>query len=402
VTTLNAPGTSALRRCLVAADELLGEHWGREPLLQTDGDPGRLDDVIDLADIDQLIASTASHYPEVVLVKDGKPVEVEAYTNEPDALHSARRVDPVRVFELFQRGATIKLQGAQHRLPRLAAFCRELELELGLRVGTNVYVTPPGSRGLHLHFDPYDVIAVQLRGSKHWELFRPIISDPLPDYIAVPSVPTGPAWMEATLGPGGAVYLPRGFFHRVRTMDEPSIHLTIGLQSEVWIDVLARVVQRAESEPDLRRSVPPRFLYGGPNAATELQQRIEALITWLTKLDVEAAASWLATSFWADRPPLLGGQLGQLLGLARVDDDTVVRRRPSAVPLLSGDDDTIVILLGANTIEAPAAIRPALEFVLDRDALSVSELKPFLDEESRLVLVRRLIREGLLEQVERG
>ena len=57
------------------------------------------------------------------------------------------------------------------------------------------------------------------------------------------------------------------------------------------------------------------------------------------------------------------------------------------------------MLLGDRTLDVPARLRPALEQVRSAEALTPADLAEHLDPESRLVLCRRLVREGLLEVV---
>jgi hypothetical protein len=59
--------------------------------------------------------------------------------------------------------------------------------------------------------------------------------------------------------------------------------------------------------------------------------------------------------------------------------------------------DTVEVLLGDRSLTVPARVRPALDEVRSRSELSPADLP--LDEQSRLVLCRRLVREGLLELV---
>jgi hypothetical protein len=47
----------------------------------------------------------------------------------------------------------------------------------------------------------------------------------------------------------------------------------------------------------------------------------------------------------------------------------------------------------------PARLAPAMGVILASDRLTVGDLAGHLDPSSRLVLVRRLVREGLLESV---
>jgi hypothetical protein len=48
----------------------------------------------------------------------------------------------------------------------------------------------------------------------------------------------------------------------------------------------------------------------------------------------------------------------------------------------------------------PAWLEPAMRVIIEKDELPVAALDPHLDQSSRIVLIRRLIAEGLLEVVE--
>ena len=55
------------------------------------------------------------------------------------------------------------------------------------------------------------------------------------------------------------------------------------------------------------------------------------------------------------------------------------------------------MLLGDRSLDVPARLRPAIERIRERTELCPADLADLLDEQSRLVLCRRLVREGLLE-----
>ena len=74
-----------------------------------------------------------------------------------------------------------------------------------------------------------------------------------------------------------------------------------------------------------------------------------------------------------------------------------MRLRVVAGPLrMSHDGDTVVLEGGRRRLRLPASTAPALEVVLDRGAVDVADLAG-LDAPSRVVLARRLVREGFLE-----
>jgi hypothetical protein len=96
---------------------------------------------------------------------------------------------------------------------------------------------------------------------------------------------------------------------------------------------------------------------------------------------------------------MLRGQLRQLDALASIDGSTMVRRRRGATCTVLAMDGEIRVLLADRELSLPLMASPALDHVTSRERFAVSELHPMLDPESALVLVRRLVREGLLEVV---
>jgi lysine-specific demethylase/histidyl-hydroxylase NO66 len=119
----------------------------------------------------------------------------------------------------------------------------------------------------------------------------------------------------------------------------------------------------------------------------------------LDKLDPGAIATAAADRFWSSRPPLLSGQLQQLLALEEIGENTVVRRRPGAVCRLRQREERLEVLLGDRMLHMPVRLAPAMRVIVASERLAVGDLAEQLDPPSRLVLVRRLVREGLLESV---
>jgi hypothetical protein len=57
------------------------------------------------------------------------------------------------------------------------------------------------------------------------------------------------------------------------------------------------------------------------------------------------------------------------------------------------------VLLGDRELRMPGHLADAMTYLRDHRELRVADLAPWLDEQSRLVVVRRLVREGLLRIV---
>lgn len=305
------------------------------------------------------------------------------------------------ILELFRDGATLVLQGLNRSHPPVAALCRGLERALTHPVQANAYLTPPSAAGLDVHHDTHDVFVLQLHGHKQWTTWPPAVSDPLPGQPWRGDVDElgGPA-LDEQLGPGDLLYLPRGTLHAACTVDGASLHLTIGVRSPTAHDVLARVLRLARDEPAFRVALPAGFARDRESFGAWVAGVVEEFTTWISDLDAAEIAAGLADDFFASHPPLLDGQLRQLLSLEELDDRSRVSRRAGVTAELrpSDDQDDLVVLhLGDRTVTMPAFTRPAVERLLTAEDLQVSALADVLDDEqSRCVLVRRLVREGLL------
>jgi hypothetical protein len=75
-----------------------------------------------------------------------------------------------------------------------------------------------------------------------------------------------------------------------------------------------------------------------------------------------------------------------------------VRRREGSICILETIDGELSVLLGDRELRMPARLEPAMADLATGEGIPVGGL-PGLDAAGRLVLVRRLIREGLLEVV---
>ena len=312
--------------------------------------------------------------------------------------------DPGRIFDEFRAGATLVFQGLQRSCPPLTRFCRALELELSHGVQANSYVTPAGARGLGVHYDTHDVFVLQLAGTKAWSIHEPVLAAPLASQPwKGTAADAGPPILSVELQAGDCLYVPRGFLHSARAQEAMSAHLTIGVVTTTWHDVIREVVAGVADEPEFRRSLPAGYA-GEPSAlAAGVEEAVARLRKWLDGVDAEAVAAATARRFLAARPPILAGQLHQLGMLHRLGDGSVLRRREGSVCHLDASGDRLTVVLGGGReLDMPAALEPVMVRVAASGPFRLGDLGELLDGPSRLVLGRRLVGEGLLEIVDIG
>lgn len=391
----------ALARCVGDVDRFFSETWAKAPLLQRRRESNGFDDLLTLGDVDFILTTSWLRTPAFRLVKDGKPLDERSYTKWAGvgARGAYGSVDPGKVYSLFHGGATVVLQAMQRYWEPLARFIRDLEVTLTLPAQANAYITPPASRGLAVHYDTHDVFVLQVSGSKKWQIFEPVIESPLPSQSSIEGEITTPV-LEADLEPGDTLYIPRGWRHAATAQTAASAHLTIGVLNYAWYDVLGEVLLRTKDEIAFRETVPVGYAEEGSGFANDIAGRLQTLRDWLQRVDVEEVAATLRRRFWAGRPPLLVGQMAQLEQLDEVSDDSLIRRRIGAVCLIEYDEQQgqLRAILGDRELLLPRELEATLRMLLVERTVQVKQLED-LDSESRIVLVRRLIREGLLERV---
>ncbi len=378
--TRTTPSPSALERAIapVEAERFLAEHWEQKPLVVPRGEEGRFDDLLSARDVERLITETGIRTPGFRLVKEG--ATVSGYTTDlawrPSAFTGV--ADVRRVLEEFEAGATIVLQGLHHLWLPLARYCRQLEAYLGHPVQANAYYTPSGSQGLPVHHDTHEVISLQVAGEKRWLVYEPVLELPLKNqrYKSALGAPGDPV-LDVVLRAGDTMYLPRGWLHQALTSDSDSLHITVGVNVRRWIDEARAELDAQEDDIAYRRTIdadePPE----------------------LPLLDADEARNRARERFVRSRRPILDGQLSELRALDQLDLDTELERRDTVIADLHG---TTLVFEGRD-LRFPERLAAELEFLVTTDApFCGSELPGPLGEAGRLVLLRRLVREGFLRR----
>ena len=322
-------------------------------------------------------------------MKEGARIEKRDYTTSipwrPEPFSGAADVE--RVLAEFEAGATIVLQGLHLNWHPLAVYCRALEETLGHPVQANAYYTPRRSQGLPVHHDTHDVFVLQIAGEKRWLVYDPVFELPLKDqrYSEELGLP-GERVHDVTLRSGDTLYLPRGWLHEALTSETDSLHVTVGVNVHTWLDAFKRAIELCADDVEFRRSVPPD---GRPDV--DLVERLRE------RLDPEGVARRMRERFVATRRPILDGQLTQLRALDRLSVDTVVERRPTVIVDVEAAADGIALVFEGKEIAFPAHAAREVEHAAGATTpFRVRDLPGDLDDESRLVLVRRLVREGFL------
>jgi lysine-specific demethylase/histidyl-hydroxylase NO66 len=380
----------ALTRCVepFGAAEFLEDYWERRPLAVERDEPGRYDDLLSEAEVEQLVCSGGLRYPGFRLVKAGEQLRARDYTEDvpwrPAPFSGTAVVE--RVLAEWERGATIVLQGLHLTKPEIAAFCRSLEETLGHPAQANAYYTPRSAQGLPVHHDTHDVFVLQVSGRKRWLVYEPALELPLKNQrysqeLGEPGEPVD----DRVLNPGDMLYLPRGWLHEALTSDTDSLHLTVGVNVVTRLDAVRAALEDCGDDVEFRRS------WQSGDGSDDL------LETLRERLRPEAVERRARQRLVQRRRPIRDGQLDQLRALEGLGPETELERRPTVLADLVEQDDSVSLVFEGRELTFPAHARDEVAAIAEAESpFFMSDLPGSLDDAGRLVLARRLVREGFL------
>lgn len=132
------------------------------------------------------------------------------------------------------------------------------------------------------------------------------------------------------------------------------------------------------------------------NAAKNLTPQfnwiIEELQHWL---DPAEGLRMIEKRFLMEQQPLPDSLFASLSDLDSISLTTSVFRHKGTLCSVSHDKQISEITFCRNFVKAPLSVLPAFEFIAEKESFLVNEL-PDLSDHSKIVLTRRLVREGLL------
>ncbi|HEV2425856.1 MAG TPA: cupin domain-containing protein [Terriglobia bacterium] len=367
------------------------EYWDRQTLVVNRGQPDYFGGLLTLDEVDRALTTLDLRYPNVVLKNAARKVTADDYTVGGEAL------DVARVYQLFEEGSTITLAFLDNVIPALADFSRGLESEFSCPFQTNIYLTPARAQGARHHYDTHDVFVLQVAGSKHWTIYGTPLESPLSvQEFDSDQHERGQPTLQFTLEPGDVAYVPRGAVHDAQSADETSLHITAGVLARTWTELLLEAVAEVcLHDPAFRKSLPPGFTRQDFDPA-EARRHFQTLFRRLgEQSSFDPILERFADDLVSSRPPSLRGQMAQLAALNTLSLDSVLGPRPNLAFYLRAQDDSLRLECYGRTLTFPARAAEAVRFALAHSEFTVRDL-PGLDDDGKLTLARRLVREGLL------
>jgi bifunctional lysine-specific demethylase and histidyl-hydroxylase NO66 len=398
-------GGAALRRCVSCSpDTFADRYWARAPVLTRAAELGSgFDDLLDADAVDELVSRRGLRTPFLRMAKDGTVLPAARFTRSGGAGATiADQAADDKVLSRMADGATLVLQGLHRTWPPLVAFGSTLAAELGHPVQINAYVTPPQNQGFAPHYDVHDVFVLQVAGRKRWTIHQPVVEAPLDDQpwetrrAEVAARAAEPPLIDTVLGPGDALYLPRGTVHAAKAQGETSIHLTVGVHPVTRHQLARHLLELAQDDPQLRSSLPVGVDLTDPAVLSEhLAETVELLRAGFGAVDAADVARRIGVDLMRRTRPEPVGPLAQLAAAEEAGPATAVRLRAGFRARTETAGAELRLVLLDRTVVLPVAAADAMKAILSGTRLTVAEL-PGLDAAGQLDLVAQLLREGVV------
>ena len=308
--------------------------------------------------------------------------------------------------DAFASNKTLIFEKADEYWPSVTELVTNLRTALWTDVHCNVYCTPPRSQGFGTHVDSHDTLILQTYGSKAWRLYE--VDEPLPlesSLIADEAhalldhgLPDSDhPERELALDAGDLLYLPRGVPHSAVSSEHASIHLTIGLYPLRRHQLLGQLVDLlACSDVDLRRRISLDIMAGKeslPSAGSLLRELASIADRLEEPVDPNRLARRSVES-WADTGSA-EGLIYSAINAKNVNRNTVVSR-PKACRLTWRIVNGEIRLRCGKSMALPLKLERIMPFLEANASFRVGDLPDDISESAKVVLIRNLVKTGLL------
>lgn len=154
----------------------------------------------------------------------------QAFRPTKDAF--GRPTDYLLINELhrqMQGGATGVFESVHEIFPEIETLVEALSTRYFSRSAANAYISFGTTSGFGVHNDDHDVLIFQIEGKKQWRFFGSHEKNLKATVDNLPCPAEENVSEEMILCEGEMLYIPKGTWHDVQAIGEPSLHLTVSL-----------------------------------------------------------------------------------------------------------------------------------------------------------------------------
>jgi len=375
----------------VTTDEFLGSYWLQRHLWCR-GAAVRFSGLLSWPILNRILEHHWREPYRFRLARQGHDLEAGAYTDEGPF---GNRIRAREVTKQLRCGATLSFDAideVHEPLTRLAE-----SFEAFFRGGTkiNIYAGWRARHGLDLHRDNQEIFIAQLDGRKRWLLYG-FTADGLDRTgLREHSLPPAGAEFDEILTPGDLLYIPRGCYHLAVPMNEPTLHLTIGVKSPRESDLLQWLVNRYRANGAAERDLPCLA-----SSAERLRYSDQFRTVLLNGLDADLVAQYLAETGSNCKPrPIFNLPWSATAEALPAGRGYLLRLTPASLHI-KADPSAVVLQHGGRTYRFPRGVTAIIDQLADGTPKPIGDLLDTLterfDEETVRLLVALLVKHDLI------
>jgi ribosomal protein L16 Arg81 hydroxylase len=163
---------------------------------------------------------------DVRLVRESVNIRAEHWLTKNKA-DNTNTVNLAKLEGYLAEGYSLVVTPIQSYVPALAALCENIAAQLSEQIKVGVVVTTGLGGAFKLHYDPEDLIILQVEGTKRWRIYGPPVSNPVIGMPKPPPPPETAPIFDEVLQPGDLLFLPAGNWHHCENGPGRSLHLGI-------------------------------------------------------------------------------------------------------------------------------------------------------------------------------
>ncbi|MWV31213.1 cupin domain-containing protein [Rathayibacter iranicus] len=386
------------------ADTFLDEYRDKKPLLRVGAIPAP-HELLTLKEVDDLLTSEAIRPPYFRMAKEGDQIRDGVFTKltRVQLSHMDDVIDPEKVIEAFQGGATVTWNSMNHFNANLREVTSTLSRALGCRSDVVSFLTPGGGvQGFAPHLDNTEVFVIQLYGQKKWRVWETITPRPPVGY-ALDTQALGEPTMGFVMNPGDVLYLPWGTPHVASSVDQMSFHLSVTTKPRSLSELLQDVVKDITEDDEAFAEQPTLNESRSANVTEALSRAFQRLIFKLGTLDVvetfnraiARAARQTGTGHINFFENLAESEaaLDETSRLIRVEGQRVLT-------VNDAPDGKVDVTVGLRTYRMNAKAMPALKILQENSAITVADMSAHIGRSAAITLAKTFLRVGYVKSIE--
>ena len=138
---------------------------------------------------------------------------------------TGNQVDVAKVESYLAQGFSLCVTRIDEYAPHLTALCDDIRARSCEQIKVGVIVTTGKEGAFKLHYDPEDLIILQVEGSKRWKIYGPAVAHPVIGMPPPAAPPEEAPIFDEVLHAGDFLFVPGGNWHRCENGPGRSVHL---------------------------------------------------------------------------------------------------------------------------------------------------------------------------------